>query len=192
MNHANASLYWICLILTMALAISSFVISLPKTFGNLHASVNYLDAIVAIYSTFVTVLLGWQIWQTINAKGQIEQLRSEFKAELHLNLFNVFFYQGKSEHEHQKPEFALNYYIRSLDCATRCSVSKMKIIDIIKCIKLLLVEYPTITLNSKDVDIYIDILKCHSHKDIESIVVSIQQKENPSEQPPMWNELSEP
>lgn len=74
MNDTERSVFWICVILTMAMAFTAMMIVLPRV-CDIHSSINfdYQTMIVTILGIFITVLIGWQIWTTIDTRRIIER-----------------------------------------------------------------------------------------------------------------------
>lgn len=76
MSHNEKSLFWICVILTMAMAFTALMISLPRTVDIANPTrLDYQGTIVAIFALLVTVLIGWQIYNAIGMEKRV------FKAE---------------------------------------------------------------------------------------------------------------
>lgn len=77
MSHNEKSLFWICVILTMGMAFTAFMISLPRTVdtGN-SLSLDYQGTIVTIFSILVTVLVGWQIYNAISIERRTRKLEA--------------------------------------------------------------------------------------------------------------------
>lgn len=73
MSNTEKSVFWICVILTMAIAIVALVISLSKLPERV-AHYNYNDALATIFSTIITVLLGWQIYSVIDISNTVKQV----------------------------------------------------------------------------------------------------------------------
>lgn len=76
MNNAERSVFWICVILTMAMAFAALMIALPRV-CDIHSSINfdYQTMIVTIFGIFITALIGWQIWATIISRDEIRRIQ---------------------------------------------------------------------------------------------------------------------
>lgn len=76
MSDNEKSLFWICVILTMAMAFTALMISLPRTVDVANPTrLDYQGTIVAIFALLVTALIGWQIYNAIGMEKRV------FKAE---------------------------------------------------------------------------------------------------------------
>lgn len=89
MSFNEKSLFWICVILTMGMAFTALMISLPRTVDmNNPTRLDYQGTIVAIFALLVTVLIGWQIYSAMNIEKRVslverylERAKSELKSE---------------------------------------------------------------------------------------------------------------
>lgn len=93
MNDTERSVFWICVILTMAMAFTAMMIALPRVF-NIHSNINfdYQAMIVTILGIFITALIGWQIWATINVNRVIDRLDTrvrDMENTLHINIGEI-------------------------------------------------------------------------------------------------------
>ncbi len=76
MSHNERSIFWICVILTMGMAFTALMISLPRTVDIANPTrLDYQGTIVATFALLVTVLIGWQIYNAIGMEKRV------FKAE---------------------------------------------------------------------------------------------------------------
>ena len=71
--------FWICVIVSMAIALSAVAMALPRT--NI-ISFDYQGVFVAIFAALVTILIGWQIFNTIGIMKQIDQANQVVKAAI--------------------------------------------------------------------------------------------------------------
>lgn len=74
----------ICCILSFALlavAIILCIVHFPRIIQNHNLGFDYLGLIVGILAFLVALLIGWQIYNTINAKHEFDTLEKKFKAE---------------------------------------------------------------------------------------------------------------
>lgn len=80
MSDNEKSIFWICVILTMAMAFTAMMIALPRVCG-IKSNINfdYQAMIVTILGIFITVLIGWQIWQTMASREEIKDARKAAK-----------------------------------------------------------------------------------------------------------------
>lgn len=84
MSHNEKSLFWICVILTMAMAFTALMISLPRTVDSENPiSLDYQGAIVTIFSILVTILVGWQIYNAISMDKRIRRLETRINVTVH-------------------------------------------------------------------------------------------------------------
>lgn len=76
MSDNEKNLFWICVILTMAMAFTAMMIALPRI-CDIHSNLNfdYQTMIVTILGIFITALIGWQIWATISSREEISEMR---------------------------------------------------------------------------------------------------------------------
>lgn len=76
MSDNERNIFWICVILTMAMAFTAMMIALPRV-CDVHSSINfdYQTMIVTISGIFITVLIGWQIWATIISRDEIRRVQ---------------------------------------------------------------------------------------------------------------------
>lgn len=76
MSDNERSIFWICVILTMAMAFTALMIALPRV-CDIHSNINfdYQTMIVTILGIFITVLIGWQIWATIISRDEIRRVQ---------------------------------------------------------------------------------------------------------------------
>lgn len=65
----------VTIIIIALIAIAALVIAICKSFPRLDLGFDYMGIIVAIFSTIVTLLLGWQIWNTIKAKEELKEFQ---------------------------------------------------------------------------------------------------------------------
>lgn len=94
MNNNEKSLFWLCVILTMAMAFTALVISLPRTVDMQNPTrLDYQGTIVAIFALLVTILIGWQIYSALGIERRV------FKAEK--RIANLLL-QTKNEKEKNK------------------------------------------------------------------------------------------
>lgn len=74
MSDNERSIFWICVILTMAMAFTALMISLPRTVRvDDSVSLDYQGTIVAIFSLLVTILLGWQIYSALEIAKRVRR-----------------------------------------------------------------------------------------------------------------------
>lgn len=75
MSDNERSIFWICVILTMAMAFTALMIALPRV-CDIHSNINfdYQTMIVTILGIFITALIGWQIWATIISRNEIRRV----------------------------------------------------------------------------------------------------------------------
>lgn len=105
MSNTEKGLFWLCVILTMAMAFTAMMISLPRV-CDIHSNINfdYQTMIVTILGIFVTALIGWQIWQTMISRREVERADQAAQriAELEttLNIRSEVFTQRNMEITH--------------------------------------------------------------------------------------------
>lgn len=79
-SNTERSLFWICIILTMGIAIAALVISLPRTVDSRNpTSLDYQGTIVAIFALLVTALIGWQINATLGIDRRVERYERQLQ-----------------------------------------------------------------------------------------------------------------
>lgn len=71
-------------ITAIIIAVIALAISLPRLiwtdkFGNVNLGFDYLGVIVALLAIMVTLMVGWNIWQTIDAKNAIKDFEKKTK-----------------------------------------------------------------------------------------------------------------
>lgn len=72
MSYNEKSLFWICIILTMCMAFTALMISLPRTVDTVNpARLDYQGTIVTAFATLVTVLIGWQIYSALGIDRRV-------------------------------------------------------------------------------------------------------------------------
>ena len=72
MSNNEKSLFWICVILTMAMAFSAMMISLPRNVDTQNPTrLDYQGTIITAFSVIVAVLLGWQIYSAIGIEKRM-------------------------------------------------------------------------------------------------------------------------
>ena len=185
MSENERSLFWICVILTMAMAFTAMMISLPRV-CDIHSNINfdYQTMIVTVLGIFVTTLIGWQIWQTIISREQIRNIEDavhkKTKHSVYINLYNVFWYHGVNLYAQGNYKAALEYFMRSLDSICKCKSDDVKITGIIGKIKEVVskLEEAEPWLNSDDVSVYSNILSLSKHIDVDSIIQQLKTKIN--------------
>lgn len=64
------------------IAVVALAVSLPRLlwtdkFGKVELGFDYLGVIVALLALMVTLMVGWNIWQTIDAKNSIKEFREK-------------------------------------------------------------------------------------------------------------------
>ena len=76
MSNTEKSIFWLCVILTMAMAFAALMISLPRTVDTKNPiSLDYQGVIIAVFAVLVTSLIGWQIYNSLGVEHKF------FKAE---------------------------------------------------------------------------------------------------------------
>lgn len=84
MNNNEKSLFWICVILTMGMALTALMISLPRTVDVQNPTrLDYQGTIVAIFALLVTVLIGWQIYNALDMAKRVR--RNDMRVNIALN-----------------------------------------------------------------------------------------------------------
>lgn len=74
MSDNEKSLFWICVILTMGMAFTALMISLPRTVDIANPTrLDYQGTIVAIFALLVTILLGWQIYSALEIANRVRR-----------------------------------------------------------------------------------------------------------------------
>lgn len=77
MSDNEKSLFWICVILTMGMAFTALMISLPRTVDIANPTrLDYQGTIVAIFALLVTILLGWQIYSALEMAKRVRRNES--------------------------------------------------------------------------------------------------------------------
>lgn len=71
MGNNEKKVFWLCVIIIMALALSSVAMALPRTVCS--ETFDYQGIYVAIFAALVTLLIGWQIYNTIGLNRQIDE-----------------------------------------------------------------------------------------------------------------------
>ncbi|WP_300811559.1 hypothetical protein [uncultured Duncaniella sp.] len=72
MTNNEKSLFWICVILTMSMAFTALMISLPRTADTVNPTrLDYQGTIVAIFALLVTALIGWQIYSALGIDRRV-------------------------------------------------------------------------------------------------------------------------
>lgn len=72
MSFNEKSLFWICVILTMGMAFTAMMISLPRTVDVANPTrLDYQGTIVTTFALLVTVLIGWQIYSALGLDHRI-------------------------------------------------------------------------------------------------------------------------
>lgn len=137
------------------------------------------SVIVGVFSLLVTLLVTWQIWQSVISHQQVQDLRGEIETRaqstMNIDLYHVFFLHGKNEHRIHHPENALNYYIRSLECGVNGDIDKAKIQEIFLEIEKLVSTYDWMRISESNVGYYISIIDsvdCHNKNDIIKFIES--------------------
>lgn len=132
------------------------------------------SVIVGILSLLVTLLVAWNIWQTIISRQQVKELQSEIENRtqitLNINLYHAFFLHGKNEQNRNHPENALNYYVHSLECAIKGKIDVININAIISKIENLITSYNWIRINPKDAEYYSVILESYNCRKKDDII----------------------
>ncbi|MCM1070781.1 MAG: hypothetical protein NC301_09325 [Bacteroides sp.] len=74
MSFNEKTLFWICVILTMAMAMTALMISLPRTIDFTNPTrLDYQGTIVTIFAALVTVLVGWQIYSVVGIESRVRK-----------------------------------------------------------------------------------------------------------------------
>lgn len=146
---------------------------------------DYLGVIIGILALMVTFLVGFQIWQTIASREQLknldERIENETKHAIHINLYHVFLFQGINAHTNRNFISAIDYLLRSLDCANKCNLdfqSKDKVIQKIKTITDDTNSRKLLQINSTDYHTYESILKACNHDDVKNIISILKSRKN--------------
>lgn len=146
---------------------------------------DYLGVIVGILALMVTFLVVFQIWQTIASREQLknldERIEKETQHAIHINLYHVFLFQGINAHTNRNFLSAIDYLLRSLDCANKCNLdfqSKDKVIQKIKSITDDTNSRESLQINSTDCHTYESILKSCNHDDVENIITILKSRKN--------------
>lgn len=67
------SIFWICVIVCMALSITALAMALPREVDSVNPTrLDYQGVYVAIFALLVTVLIGWQINSTLGIEKKVE------------------------------------------------------------------------------------------------------------------------
>lgn len=84
MSNNEKSLFWICVILTMGMAFTALMISLPRTVDMQNPTrLDYQGTIVAIFALLVTVLIGWQIYSALGVERRVFKTEKRIANMLH-------------------------------------------------------------------------------------------------------------
>lgn len=109
MSDNEKSLFWICVILTMAMAFTAIMISLPRTVDVANPTrLDYQGTIVAIFALLVTVLIGWQIYNAIGMEKRV------FKAEK--RIANLLFQLQNEKKKTQVIDQSSEDYSSGINC----------------------------------------------------------------------------
>lgn len=127
------------------------------------------SVVVSSLGVLVTLLVAWQIYNSIEAKERITVVENKVQKLLYANLSHVFYVQGESDHKHQNYESALNYYFRGVDCACKGNLEN-EANQIIKSIVRLLRNAPTVRISIQDSESYCEILSSLNHIQKQEIV----------------------
>lgn len=72
-GHYERSIFWICVIVCMALSITALTVALPREVDSINPTrLDYQGVYVAIFALLVTVLIGWQINSTLGIEKKVE------------------------------------------------------------------------------------------------------------------------
>lgn len=80
MGSNERTIFWLCVILTMAMAFTALMISLPRV-CNIHSTINfdYQTMIVTILGIFVTALMGGKFGKRLCRKNNLTILTKRLK-----------------------------------------------------------------------------------------------------------------
>ena len=68
---------WLWLISTISFLCS--VVALSRTFCRAELQFDYIGVVVAILSILITILIGWNIWNVIDMKTDIDKVKKQFE-----------------------------------------------------------------------------------------------------------------
>lgn len=87
MNQTERSIFWLCVILTMAMAFTAMMISLPRTVNTVNpVNLDYQGVIVSAFAVLVTILLGWQIFSALELSRAVRRNEGRVNvARVHIN-----------------------------------------------------------------------------------------------------------
>ena len=77
MSRNERTLFWICVIFTLAVALLAVALALPRTSA---FSFDYQGVFVAIFAALVALLIGWQIFNSIDLTKKMEQANASMEA----------------------------------------------------------------------------------------------------------------
>lgn len=162
-------LFGVCSIMSLSYCICN-LFGAPVKLVEKGTNIVDMGLIIGVFSLLVTLLVTWQIVQSIISKEQINNLENRIDKSaqntLNVNLYNVFLLQGHNERRLNNPESALNYYIRALDCACKENGNKQweHINELMRVIHGMIESRPNVQINSEEAGWHIDVVSQIEHR----------------------------
>lgn len=75
MGNNEKKIFWLCVIITMALALTAVALALPRTISS--GTFDYQGVYIAIFAALVTLLIGWQIYNSIGLNRQLDKANNK-------------------------------------------------------------------------------------------------------------------